>query len=190
MNHFIRYSLAVSYALSFYVLPSPGAQADQNGGFSKEVINWQKECLMRNIYARAERRESLSRFRISIQVPEGTDFLLDQGPSDTSVRIAEIRGIVLKRCGETAARLHNIQLPGGGFSSISIEGGARHPKAGDDRFLDAVTILGKKYSIYDDGVEVWASFINPAGMQNLTVSGYEVGLNEFKRFVGQIQTQK
>jgi len=179
--------LALFSALSISSSSSAMGQALQNGGFSKGVIEWQKECVRRNIYTRTQRSEPLARFKIRIELPEWADFLLDQGSSDTSIQIADIHGIALKRCSEMAARLHNMQLPGSGFTSITINSQTRLPTA-DDSFLDAVTVLGEKSPIYDNGIEIWTSFLNPYSKQRIVVSSFELGLNEFKKFLGHIQS--
>ncbi len=180
------FCLALVSALSIYSSSSALAQALQNGGFSKDVIEWQKECVRRNSYVRTQRSEPLARFKMKIEMPEWADFLLDHGSSDTSIQIADIHGIALKRCNEMATRLHNLQLPGSSFTSITINSQTRLPTA-DDRFLDAVTVLGEKSPIYDDGIVIWTSFLNPYSKQRTTITSFDVGLNEFKKFLDRIQ---
>jgi hypothetical protein len=178
--------LALVSALSIYLSSSALAQALQNGGFRKDVIEWQAECVRRNSYVRTQRSEPLSRFKMRIEMPEWADFLLDHGSSDTSIQIADIHGIALKKCSEMAIRLHNMQLPGSSFASITINSQARLPTA-DDRFLDAVTVLGEKSPIYDDGITIWTSLLNQYSKQRITITSFDVGLSEFKKFLGRIQ---
>lgn len=178
--------LALVSSFSIYFSYSAVAQIPPNGGFSKGIVEWQRECVRRNIYVRTQRSEPLSRFKIRIEIPDWADFLLDQASSDTSVRIADIHGITLKRCSEMAARFHNMQLPGSSFSSITIDAQLKLPTA-DDKFLDAVTVLGDKTPIYDNGIEIWTSFLNPHSKQRITITSFDVGLNEFRKFLVHIQ---
>lgn len=159
----------------------------QDGGFPKQNLEWQQECLRKNLYARPTRRESLRRFRISVEIPEGMDFQVDGGNDSSTVWITEIEGIVLKRCSELAKSIHGMAPPGRRVSSFSISAKPRFPQPSQDDFVDAALILGQKRAVYTNGIEIWAVFIDPKRGKTIQVSSYDIGRNFFIQFLRSIR---
>jgi hypothetical protein len=166
-----------------------GPALAENGGFPKQYLEWQRECAQKNLYTRPTRRESLRRFGISIKIPDGMDFQVDGGGSDSSVWIAEIEGIALKKCSELAQRLHGMDLPGRGISSFSISDKPRFPQAHQDEFVDVALVLGQKKPVYTDGIETWTIFSDPRSGKVVQVSSYDIGKLYFIQFLESIRTE-
>jgi len=83
-------------AIAFTSLAFQGPALAQDGGLPKQYLEWQQECVRKNLYTRPARRESLRRFGISVEIPEGMDFQVDGGGDSSTVWITEIEGIALK----------------------------------------------------------------------------------------------
>jgi len=165
-------------------LPS---KAKPSAGFTPAQLKWQEECVQKNVYTRVTRREVLRRFGISIEIHESMDYLIESNDPEQSVTIADIEAIATLRCNRMAMTLHNLDLPGGGIPSIAIRSGERFPQTGQDNFLDAIIVAGRKIPIYTDYVEIWASFKNPQTGATATIEGYDIGLEFFKKFASKIQ---
>jgi hypothetical protein len=184
--------MSVLALLSFIVIAawlSQGPAIAQDGGFPKQHLQWQRECVRKNLYERPARRESLRKFGISVEVPEGMDFQLEGGIDESSISIAEIEGIALKGCSELAQRLHGMSLPGRGISSFSISSRPRFPQASQDEFVDAALVLGQKRPIYTDGVEIWTVFTEPRSKRVIQVSSYDIGSSYFAQFLRSIRAE-
>ncbi len=179
--------LTPAIAIAFLSLQGPALA--QYGGFSRQILEWQQECVSHSLYARQARRVPLGRFGISIEVPEDMDFEIDGGSDSSIVLITEIEGIALKRCNELAKRLHGVELPGRGVSTLSISAVTRYPKATQDEFVDAVAVLGKKTPIYSDGIVFWAVFPSPNGAGVIQVDSYDIGQTHFLRLLQTIRSQ-
>jgi hypothetical protein len=174
-------------AIAFTSLAFQGPALAQDGGFPKQYLEWQQECVRKNLYTRPARRESLRRFGISVEIPEGMDFQVDGGGDSSTAWITEIEGIALKRCSELAERLHGMALPGRGVSSFSVSAKPRFPQPSQDDFVDAALILGQKRPVYTDGIEVWAVFTEPKSGKSIQVSSYDIDRNYFIQFLRSIR---
>ncbi len=176
-------------AIAITSLAFQGPALAQDGGFPKQHLEWQQECVRKNLYTRPTRRESLRRFGISVEIPDGMDFDVDGGGDSSSIWMIEIEGIALKRCSELARRLHGMALPGRGVSGFSISSKPRFPQLSQDEFVDAVMVLGKKIPIYTDGIELWAVFTEPKSGKSIQVSSFEVGQNYFIQFLRSVRSE-
>ena len=179
MKHSFYLTLIATSALLFY----PARAFSQGSGFTKSNLEWQNECVKKSTYTTQARREALKRFGVSIEVPAGMDFVIERTGSEESVEISEVEGIALTRCIQIAKKLHGIDLPGRGISTITIAEGRRLVNAQSDEFVDAVILLGEKTPVYTDGIEAWSSFRNHKTGRWIQVSAFEVGGDFFIRFL-------
>jgi hypothetical protein len=186
------YALLPIIAITSLVLPGPSSA--QDGGYPKQHLEWQRECVRKNLYTRAARRESLGRFNISIEIPANMDFLIDDNEAHenkdaNNIIIAEIADIALRKCNKLAQRLHGMALPGAGMASFSITGESSSgtPSITGADFVDAAMLMGQKRPIYRYRSLLWASFAQPKSGKDITVWSYDIEDTYFIQFIRSIR---
>jgi len=163
---------------------TPSDLLAQNMIHTKKFVEWQKTCIKMHLYERSPRMTSLGRFGINLELPVNYDFDLDARYSD-EVFIARIEDLAAIRCNKLAKTLHNLELPGGGMSTIIITERERLPDK-TNIFADAVNVLGKKTPIYSERGAYWISFYNPKTNRPIHIS-WDTDLDDFSRLLKSIQ---
>ena len=163
---------------------TPGDLLAQSMIYTKKNLEWQETCIQKHLYERPSRTTSLGRFGIKLEIPANYDFDLDAKNTD-EVYITRIKDLAAIRCYKLAKNLHNIELPGGGMSTIMIAERKRLPDETND-FENAVIVLGKKAPIYTERGGYWISFYNPKINRPIHIS-WDANLEDFLKLLRSIQ---
>ena len=156
----------------------------QNMIYTKKDLEWQKMCIQTHLYERPSRTTSLRRFGIKLDMPANYDIQLDERDADV-VFITRIEDLAALRCNKLAKTLHDLELPGGGMSTIIISERKRLPDE-SNIFVDAANVLGSKTPVYSERGAYWISFYNPKSNRSIHIS-WDSNLDDFLRLLRSIQ---
>ncbi len=168
-----------AFAIATGILDNRASRAAQ------DPRQWFVECIKKNNYSTEGRRESLAKYGISIFIPGDMDFNVGYGKDGDDITISQIEGLAERKCNDIAVRIYGRSLSGRGLPSITISLEKRLP--GDqDKFVDSISIQGRKWPIYTDTLGDWLCFASHSSV-NICVSSYDLNLDSLLAFVKEIR---